>query len=87
MKNMYKGLPEYCYATLDTTEETIIIKKGESGYYPCKYKESVDELNETIGVTKAQKEAMKTGSLFGWDVAGSNPLIYDENGKYIKDAL
>jgi hypothetical protein len=30
---------------------------------------------------------MKTGSLFGWDVAGSNPLIYDENGKYIKDAL
>lgn len=37
-------------------------------------------MNESLGVTKQQEEAMKAGSLFGWDVPRANLGTYDENG-------
>ena len=64
-----------------------MILKGEKGYVPtanypvdCDPKESVDALNTTIGVTKAQAAAMVAGSMFGWQVPGADPKNYDDQG-------
>jgi hypothetical protein len=75
-------LPEKSFAILNTTGETILIKRGENGYYPQDSLKNgdVDELNETLGVTKAQAEAMYHASLFGWDIPASNPTMWEENG-------
>jgi hypothetical protein len=89
IESTYDGLPEFCYSTLQTTGEMIIIKRGEKGYYPIDilsdaYICSVDKNNELIGVTKAQEKAMLMGSMFGWNIPASNPFNYDDNGDYRK---
>ena len=89
MNNLTK-LPEMCYTVLKSTNELIVVKRGEKGYYPQREEnapwapESVDHLNERLGVTKAQEMAMQAGSMFGWDIPGSDPDNYDEDGNYIK---
>ena len=73
------------------TDEVIIIKHGESGYYTCEYstddkafnRAMVDDRNSNLGVSKAQVEAMLAGSMFGWDVPAADPKSYDENGKLL----
>lgn len=90
--NGSNSLPEYCYVFLPTTYEIGIIQKGESGYYRTDTQvrtseeavARVREANERLGVTKAQAEAMKAGSMFGWDVPAADPNNYDENGQLIK---
>lgn len=83
-------LPEMCYSVLETTNELVVLKRGEKGYYPQRPEnapwgaENCYTLNERLGVTKGQAEAMKNGSMFGWDIPASNPDNYDENGMYIK---
>jgi hypothetical protein len=87
---MYRGLPEFCYATLPSNkEEMIVIKYGEKGYYPVNqssdaYLCSAEKNNELLGVTKAQAEAMIAGSMYGWNTPVSNPNNYDKNGNWIK---
>lgn len=76
-------LPEHCYATLPTTGEIIIIKKGEKGYYQTHIEggqKVADQLNERLQVSKAQEAAMVAGSLFGWDSPGADPKNYDLSG-------
>jgi hypothetical protein len=88
---MYKGLPEFCYATLPSDErKMIILKAGENGYYPVDplsdaYLCSVERNNELLGVTKAQQRAMVSGSMFGWNTPASNPAMYDDDGNWMKD--
>lgn len=85
-------LPEQCYSALLDTGAVVILKRGETGYYktdiPFQDKEEakqlVTEYNEKLGVTKAQSEAMKAGSMFGFEVPGADPKNYDENGTPIK---
>jgi len=83
-------LPEFCYSTLDSTGELIVIKKNEKGYFPQNPEnapwsaDNVDILNKRMGITKGQEEAMKGGSMFGWDTPASDPNNYDEDGKWIK---
>jgi hypothetical protein len=84
---MYKGLPEFCFGTDPITNEVILIKRGEQGYYryyngTLKGKEKARELNEQLGVTIAQAEAMFVGSMFGWHVPGANPDRYNEDGTF-----
>ena len=82
-----KGLPELCFSTLRTTGQLICIKRGETGYYPSEWDtgdkernvELADELNEHLGVTPIQRQAMEIGSLAGWDVPGADPAKYQEN--------
>ena len=85
------SLPEQCYSTLLDTGMIVILKKGEMGYYKTdipytdieEAKEIADQANEKLGVTKAQAEAMKAGSLFGWAVPAADPANYDEQGQPI----
>ena len=81
-------LPEFCYSTLPDTGAVIIIKSGESGYYPCDYtvndrqknRRTTDLINERLEVTKGQEEAMAFGSMFGWDNPTAKPWNYDKDG-------
>ena len=85
-------LPEQCYSILPGSSDVIIIKRNEKGYYktdiPAASAEDaralVNEYNGRLGVTKAQEEAMKIGSMFGWDVPGADPMNYDKDGKPVK---
>ena len=85
-------LPDKCYNVLPGSDEIIIVRKGESGYYRTdKYGHDraealaiVDECNEIGGVSKAQAAAMLAGSMFGWHVPAADPKNYDEQGKPIK---
>lgn len=90
MTTTFKGLPECCYIELSSTNELVMVKRGEMGYYPQRQEnapwgaENKDHLNERMGVTKAQAKAMEMGSMFGWNTPASNPDNYDENGKWKK---
>lgn len=82
-----EGLPEQCFSTLATTGQLICIKRGESGYSPSEWDtgdkernvELVDELNEKLGVTPSQRQAMEIGSLAGWDAPGADPKAYEQD--------
>ena len=82
-------LPEQCYSILPGSGEIIVVKRNEKGYYnphiPAASKEQareiVDEYNGKLGVTRAQEEAMRTGSMFGFHVPGADPKNYDNDGK------
>lgn len=86
------SLPEQCYIYLPTTKEIGIVKKGENGYYrtdlvngeSVAMRELVDSMNSKLGVSKAQAEALKSGSMFGWKVPAADPKNYDDNGNPIK---
>lgn len=81
-------LPEQCYSCLATTGEIVILKRGEMGYFKTDIpvsdrdaaKELVKHYNDKLGVTKPQYEAMKVGSMFGWDTPAANPQSYDQEG-------
>jgi len=84
-------LPEKCFVYVESTNEIGIVTKGEKGYIPLGQKpegvsvrEGAALLNETQGVTKAQAEAMKAGSLFGWDTPAADPKNYDDTGKPLR---
>ena len=80
-----EGLPERCFSTLQTTGQLICIRRGEGGYYPSQWDtgdrernvELADRLNEDLGVTPAQRQAMEIGSLFGWGAPGADPSNYE----------
>ena len=78
-------LPKLCYSILNTTGETIVIKSGQMGYFLTDYgvqgEDAVNSINERLGVSKAQREAMDLGSMFGWDAPGANPDLYDPKVK------
>lgn len=86
------SLPERCYVYVQTKNEVGLIQKAESGYYRTDMwikgaedgKQTVNELNEKLGVTKAQAEAMKAGSMFGWETPAADPKNYDADGMPIK---
>lgn len=84
IKEIYEELPDICFSKMKTTNKIVVIKKGESGYYPSeKYEnhDNVDELNENIGVSKAQMRAMEMGSMYGWNIKGIDPKLHEEKLK------
>lgn len=76
MKNNY-NLPDFCFINDILDENKILmVKYGVSGYYNTEYTGDAMFYNKQLGVTKYEMEAMKAGSMFGWDVPGANPEIY-----------
>lgn len=86
-------LPEVCFSILPSTGDVIIIKHGESGYYRCEYstedkafnREFANDRNANLGVSKAQVEAMLSGSMYGWDTPAADPKSYNENGVLLRN--
>lgn len=82
------NLPERCYSVLSGSDEIIIIKRGEKGYFktdiPVTDKDEArsiaNEYNAKLGVSRAQEEAMKAGSMFGFQVPAADPRNYDADG-------
>lgn len=79
-------LPETCLSTLPSTGQLIVIKRGESGYYPSDWntesaaenRKIADYHNGKRGITKAQEEAMLAGSMHGWDVPAAKPHVQEQ---------
>ena len=77
-------LPNVCFSTLKTTGELICIKKGERGYYPSDWNTQdreentalAQQLNQKLGVSPEQRQAMEIGSMCGWEVPGADPAFY-----------
>lgn len=84
-----EGLPEMCFSILKSTGEIICIKRGKSGYYPSDWNGpdpelnaiKTNELNDQLGVTPEQRQAMEIGSMFGWDVPGADPANWKQRQK------
>ncbi len=72
------GLPEKAYVSNEWDKSpgaapVLLVKRGELGYWPVHTARTADELNGELGVSEAQREAMHTGSLFGWHTPGADP--------------
>ena len=81
-------LPELCYSTHAMNKDrVIIIKRDENGYYPTELeggRQTVDELNKKLEVSRYQEEAMVIGSMFGWDKPGACPAY--QKARYAEKA-
>lgn len=77
-------LPRYAAVINPDTNLGVIVAAGRTGYYGTSGMsiEAVAEFNEKRGVTRAQRAAMFTGSMFGWECAGADPDNYDEAGMF-----
>lgn len=71
-------LPPVAFAAHPTTGATVMIRRGERGYFLLATRLTADELNQVFGVTAAQSMAMLAGSLFGWECPGADPATYTE---------
>ena len=86
------SLPEQCYVFVQTENCVGIVKKGESGFYhtdiqggkPSETNALVNEMNQKLGLSKGQAEAMKAGSMFGWDTPAADPKSYEISGVPVK---
>lgn len=50
----------------------IAVKRGESGYHPIHTPLTAAYLNDKLGVSPLQAEAMHHGSMFGWETPGAD---------------
>lgn len=64
-------LPTFAYGVLPgDTSKVVLIKRGHVGYWETYglTHALADLKNIGLGVTPAMREAMRAGSIFGWDV-------------------
>jgi len=67
---MNSNLPPFAAVRHPVDDKTIVIKRGESGYYPVEGDITPEEYNAQRGiiVTPEQANELLSGSMFGWDV-------------------
>lgn len=73
------NLPERAYVYHPTTGATIMVKRGESGFFPVSTDTKPELLNKVRGITPQQAAAMLAGSMFGWHVPLANPEQFTES--------
>lgn len=77
MNHGYHQLPEVCYATNPADGAIVIVKRGEVGYWPAGMTpEAKASKNNVLHVSPAIEEAMKAGSMFGFDKPAADPASY-----------
>lgn len=69
-KSIQDRLPAYSATKHPLTGETVLIKRGEKGFFPWRASEpmTADEYNLRNGITPEQEQAMLVGSIFGFHV-------------------
>ncbi len=74
------GLPETCYMRYIATGATVMIRHGESGYVPVETPCSPECLNARLPRVPTEDEinAMRHGSLMGWDALGVDPAFWSK---------
>ena len=77
-KRAAAALPPVAFTVDEATGATIMIRRGEPKHYHIASHFTADELNRLFGVTPAQVEAMRCGSMFGWDSFLADPASYGE---------
>jgi hypothetical protein len=75
-RDIEEKLPAICAAHHPTDNSPVMIRRGETGYYPAQPWLNIDAFNSARGITGAQVEAMLIGSMFGWNVPGANPDMH-----------
>ena len=60
-------------------ELKISTSQTEQSLITRNYQKLADELNENLGVSPVQRQAMEIGSLAGWDVPGADPKAYEQD--------
>jgi len=80
-----KGLPPLAFIDnsdgLAATEARVVaVKRGVPGCYAVETESTADELNAKHGVTSAQREAMRFGSMFGWGSRLATPQAWENEG-------
>jgi hypothetical protein len=93
-------LPKRCFGRSGSV--VVSITAGEMGYRRITHQEwpnmvatkkgitleeFIDELNSYDGVTKAQRQAMEFGSMWGWGLKLADPDLYNENGVLIHEKM
>ena len=78
----------FCVLPVDPCQ-VISVHKGLSGYVEEVRLGTEDEarskakaLNAIFGVTPSQAQAMRAGSMFGWDCPAADPDSYNEDGSF-----
>ena len=83
---MDNSLPRVSAYSHPTRGDLIFVMKGRDGYWPAEALGVVDDeltadvWNEAHDISKAEKEAMFCGSMWGWDTPGADPANYDAEG-------
>lgn len=73
-----RGLPTRCFVEHPSTKELVLVFRGVKGYYKTDLSEMDKRLmNDLMGITPVQAEAMLVGSLMGWDVPAADPRTYE----------
>lgn len=88
---MRNDLPETCLSTLPGEGKLVVLKRGETGYYPSDWgtgskaenKKIAEWHNHQCGISPAQAMAMQAGSMFGFDIPGADPQWYYDEAKFI----
>ena len=74
-------LPAYCFAYHPVTNFAVKLVRGVAGFTPLDTLMDPVALNESLGVSKAQAEAMLAGSMFGWYTRAADPAAYTAEGR------
>ena len=85
-------LPEWCYDRLLSNNTIVIIRAGESGYYPVNVhpnpypSNNVDDIeafinssNKERGVDYFTRLAMAHGSMWGWEMPAATPKFWQDH--------
>ncbi len=85
------SLPKVCYGKVPEKRAIVMFERGFDGWRSASAiakgrtsQKLVDELNNELGVSKAQAAAMLGGATLGWDTPAADPKNYDNQGQPIK---